>query len=165
MFQYLNIEGFWNFLNYYLIKELTDAFSDQSVKDKMVEYEAQMHKFMAETKLCDFLEVWKDGRDATPYLDMGKVVTKLKRKWESCTLQDVAKTQKALAGMFKLKKFLFNFLEGNNGSVELRWLVPQPYFKYMKRVIREMQGVKRLSETQVRITVYMYVHTNNLCTV
>lgn len=157
VFQYLSIHHFWNFLNYYLIEELVAEFCE-TMSDKVKEYEDQVAEFRRDTKLCDFLEVWPENFDEAPYIDMGVVITKIKRDWEQYTLQDVMNTQKTLAGMFKLNRFLINFCEGKKGCVELKWLVPQPVLKYMKRVVIELQGVTRLSNKKASLYYTLCMH-------
>lgn len=154
VFQYLNIHGFWNFLNYYLIEELIMKFS-KSMQEKIMEYETKLSTFRQETKLSDFLQVWPMSIDETPYVEMGKVITKLQDDWAECTLQDVVDTQMKVAAMFDLNRFLFNFCKGKPGCVELTWLVPQPVLKYMKELIKNMPRARVRNADEVIMTPCM----------
>ena len=73
----------------------------------------------------------------------------MNKNWKECTLQQVVEKQELLAGMFRMKKFLFSFCEAHNGCVELKWLVPLSSFRHMMKIIHTIQGVRCLEKEKV----------------
>lgn len=155
VFQFLSLHMYWNFLNYHLLAKIIRNFfnSQESLITELRNYEADVDDFMKSTKLCDFLEAWPQILKKHSYPDRAVVITKVKKDWNMYTLQDVAQTQKFLAGVFGLERFLFHFCEGKNGCVELKWLVSLTAFRCMENAMKGIQGVQKLSN-KVKLSVF-----------
>ena len=145
VFNWLKINGFWSFLNYYLLERLVDKYGNAALKASVNAFKTDMEQFKSEMKLVDFLPAWS-GR-STHFTESGfqAIILRLNKTWSKCTLADVAKKEGYLESRFLINRFILRFANGQPGSVVIMWLVPSHVIEYIKKVAMEI-GQKSLTE-------------------
>ena len=150
MFTILRRNGDFNFLNFRLLQLVVKEFGNQDLEAQVEKYGVKVDEFMRETKLTDFLRVWRGQAAHGSVLNRQLLVVKLDREWPKATLSYIACIEKYLANEFELHDFIFRFSQAHPGCVSLVWLIPSctaqlikdamkintPNFKKMK--IREL---------------------------
>ena len=136
IFQWLTINGFWSFLNIYLLEKLVDRYSNNDdLKKRIAIFKEDMQKFKQEMKLADFLPAWSGRCPHIPANGFAPIILRVNKDWGDCTLADVAKLEGFLEGRFLINRFLFKFANAHSGSVVIMWLVPTHAIAYLKKQI------------------------------
>ena len=93
---------FWDFYNYELLQHVIRVmFTEEGdpLLSQLAEYEDKIGDFLASTKLSNFLKVWplSTGKPQEKEIaELKRVVVRVDRRWEDCTLHDV----KNISNMF-----------------------------------------------------------------
>ena len=124
------LNWFWDFFNYELLQHVIRVMftqRDDPLLGQLVEYENEIGTFLSSTKLCDFFKVWPFSTDKPQekdILELKRVVVRVDRRWEECTLLDVKNISSTFAqGFFLPREFLL--LAGvSKSSVSFLWYVP-----------------------------------------
>ena len=77
---------YWDFLNYTLLEHIVKNFGDQTVKESMEDYKLKLKDFRCKTRLCDFAKYFQDVNECLVEKDLKKLVVKLNKNWQNCTL-------------------------------------------------------------------------------
>lgn len=134
IFQWLTINGFWSFLNIYLLEKLVDRYSNNDdLKRRIDEFKKDMEKFKQETKLVDFLPAWSGRCPHIPASGFAPIILRVNKDWADCTLADVARLEGFLESKFLFNRFLLRFANGRSGSVVIMWLAPSHAVAYLKK--------------------------------
>jgi len=91
-----HLSMYWDFLNYGLLEHTVNIFGDASLKKGMEHYIDNLKAFRVNTKLCDFIDNWPVRGQDPPKADFKRVVIKMGKKWEECTLEDVESFRETL---------------------------------------------------------------------
>ena len=134
---------FWDFFNYELLQHVIRIMftvSDDPLLSQLAEYEENLGRFLSSTKLSDFFVVWPFSTDKPQdkeVAELKRVIVRVDRKWEDCTLYDV----KALTSVFAQGFFLpreFLLLAGvGKSSVSLLWYVPPSMASLIEEKLNE----------------------------
>ena len=124
------LNWFWDFFNYKLLQHVIRVMFTESgdpLLSQLAEYEDEIGRFLSSTKLCDFFNVWPFSTEKPQQKEVVKlkrVVVRVDRRWEDCTLHDVKNISSTFAqGFFLPREFLL--LAGiGKSSVSLLWYVP-----------------------------------------
>ncbi len=95
-----------NFLNYELLELMIHTYGPDSLKDDMETYATDLRLFRRKTRLCDFVEHWPKPTEP-PKDAFQKLVVKLDKDWNTCTLEDLELLQQGLTQTFLSKEPVF----------------------------------------------------------
>ena len=148
IFQWLTINGFWSFLNFYLLESLVERYGDDDLKKRVTEFKEDMEKFKKDMKLVDFLPAWSGRCPHVPASGFEPVILRVNKDWPNCTLADIARLEGYLESRFMINRFILRFANSHPGSVVIMWLVPSHVIAFLKKRIMAV-GTKSLSEVGV----------------
>ena len=149
IFQWLTINGFWSFLNFYLLEKLVDRHSSSDdLKKRVADFKAEMEKFKQEMKLSEFLPAWSGRCPHVSASGFEPVILRVNTDWPNCTLADVARLEGYLESRFLINRFILRFANSHPGSVVIMWLVPSHAIPYLKNRIMAV-GTESLSEVGI----------------
>lgn len=149
IFQWLTINGFWSFLNIYLLEKLVDRYSNSdNLKQRIAKFKEDMGKFKQEMKLVDFLPAWSGRCPHIPASGFAPIILRVNKDWADCTLADVARLEGFLESRFLINRFLLRFANGCSGSVVIMWLAPSHAVAYLKKRFKAI-GTTSLGEVGI----------------
>ena len=137
------LNNFWDFFNYELLQHVIRVMftvADDPLLSQLAEYEDEIGRFLSSTKLCHFFKVWPFSTDKPQEKEVAqlkRVVVRVDRKWEDCTLLDVKNISNTFAqGFFLPREFLL--LAGvSRSSVSLLWYVPPSLASSIEEKVKE----------------------------
>ena len=127
--------GAWDFINYHMLESVISEFELGDLSQPMNKHNEEIGAFMDETYLSDYLIVWDGCREMKSMIDRAPVIAKLKDKWGTYTLADIAKKQSVLASGFRLTSIVLQFEKAVSGSFYIMWSVPLAAAAYMQRMM------------------------------
>ena len=148
IFEWLTTNGFWSFLNFYLLERLVDKYGNADLKIRVDAYKQDMESFKLEMKLVDFLPAWSGRSPHIPASGFEPIILRVNKDWSGCTLADVARLEGFLESRFLINRFLLRFANGRPGSVVIMWLAPSHVIAFMKQRIMAV-GTESLTEVGV----------------
>jgi len=119
IFAILSRNGDFNFLNFRLLQLVVKEFGNQELEAQVEKYGVKINEFMRETKLTDFLRVWRGQAAHGSVLNRQLLIVKLDREWPEATLSYIAHMERYLANEFELHDFIFRFSQAHPGCVSL----------------------------------------------
>ena len=132
VFDWLTMNGFWSFLNFYLLERLVEKYCDDQMKANVKAFQDEMEKFKSETKLADFLPAWSGRCPHIPASEFTPIILRVNKDWGDCTLADVAEMEGFIESRFLINRFLLRFANGHPGSVWIMWLVPSHAVAFLR---------------------------------
>ena len=137
------LNDFWDFFNYELLQHVIRVMfteAEDPLLSQLAEYEHEIDRFLSSTKLCHFFKVWPfsiDKPQEKEVAQLKRVVVRVDRKWEDCTLLDVKKISDTFAqGFFLPREFLL--LAGVcKSSVSLLWYIPPSLASSIEEKVKE----------------------------
>ena len=125
----------WDFLDYSLLEDAVKEFDLSELNPQLASYAQDVCAFQSETKLIDFLKVWKSSclEKELPACEI--LIAKCSGDIRNITLADVAKKAKIIASKFNLLTLAARLGWANPGSVYLLWYVPEAVSKHIKEVM------------------------------
>lgn len=148
IFQWLTINGFWSFLNFYLLESLVEEYGNDELKRRVRQFQEDMRVFKQEMKLVDFLPAWSGRCPHIPASGFEPIILRVNKDWGDCTLADVARMEGYLESRFLINRFILRFANSHPGSVVIMWLVPSHIITFLKKKVMTI-GTKSLSEVGV----------------
>ena len=112
VFQWLGMNGFWNFLNFFLLESLVEKYGDDGLKERVDVFKQDMEKFKLEMKLVDFLPAWSGRCPHVPATGFEPIILRVNKDWPQCTLADIARMEGYLESRFLINRFLLRFANG-----------------------------------------------------
>ena len=117
------LSDYSNFLNYTLTEHLIKKFGSQDLLETMKAYRAKLEVFCSRTRLCDFVQYFKDIIKCKDTL-IKSLKVKFDQNWKTCTLQDMEGWKKSLTQELLLPSFTVNPSEIGTGCVSITWAIP-----------------------------------------
>ena len=148
IFQWLTINGYWSFLNFYLLESLVDRYGDDGLKKRVAKFKEDMEMFKKDMKLADFLPAWSGRCPHVPASGFEPIILRVNKDWGDCTLAHVAEMEGFLESRFLINRFILRFANGHYGSVVIMWLVPSHVIAFLKEKIMAV-GTKSLNEAGI----------------
>ena len=155
---------FWDFFNYELLQHVIQVMfteADDPILCQLAKYEDEIGRFLSSTKLCDFFIVWPFSTDKPQQkevLELKRVVVRVNREWEDCTLSDVKNISNVFAQCFFLPREFVLLAGIGRSSVSLLWYVPASLEKLIMEKAEEkndfLSGNSFLSITIEDFQVY-----------
>ena len=125
----------WDFLDFSLLEGAVKKFNVSELDPELASYTKDVCAFQSETKLVDFLKVWKSSclEKELPACEL--LIAKCSGDMRSITLADVANKAKIIASKFNLLTLAARLGWANPGSVCLLWYVPEAVSKHIEEVM------------------------------
>ena len=125
----------WDFLDFSLLEDVVKEFGLSELNPELASYAQDVCAFQSETKLVDFLKVWKSSclEKELPACEI--LIAKCNGDIRNITLADVAKKAKIIASKFNLLTLAARLGWANPGSVYLLWYVPEAVSNHIKEVM------------------------------
>ena len=124
---------YWTFLNYSLLEDLVQGFGNDALKFEFKDYKMRLKAFRCKTRVCDFIEYLKEINESLSKERLKKVVMKLHKDWDKCTLEDLDKSRENIAQKFFLPTYFFSFIDASPGSTSITWAVPATIAEALKK--------------------------------
>ena len=149
IFQWLTINGFWSFLNFYLLEMLVSRYSgSEDLKERIAKHKAEMEEFKQDMKLVDFLPAWSGRCPHVSASGFEPIILRVNKDWPNCTLANVASMEGYLESRFLINRFILRFANSHPGSVVIMWLVPSHAIPFLKKRIMTI-GTESLKEAGI----------------
>ena len=148
IFEWLTINGFWSFLNFYLLERLVDRYGNNALKTSVNAFKQDMERFKLDMKLVDFLPAWSGRSPHIPASGFEPIILRVNKDWSNCTLADVARLEGFIESRFLINRFLLRFANGHSGSVVIMWLAPSHAIAFLKEMIMAV-GTESFTELGV----------------
>ena len=147
----VKLNYYLNFLNYGLLQHILDKFKNKELQKRMDEYKVKLSNFFKRTHLRDFIECWQKHRCQPPVEGLQKFIElKTKKKWETCTLEDLENLKDRLATKLFLPKFFLVLEKANEGCLAVTYTIPSS-------IVSQVQTV--ITETELSVFVDMEIET------
>lgn len=129
----------WDFLDYSLLEDVLNEFSVRDADAQIALYAQKVRVFQSETKLTDFLHIWKS---CCPQKVLGAcetLIAKCDSEMVDMTLADVATKAKLLASRFNLITLESRFGWGHPGSAYLLWYIPKGVARHIEKIMESKE--------------------------
>ena len=113
---------YWDWFNYGLLEHLVEKYGCNQTKQLMEQFVRDVNAFMENTKLGDFMGIWK-GREEVPP-GFSQLVVRHGLDPKQTTLCQVEQFRKDFCRNFSLHQLVLFFSSVRYGSVEVVWLIP-----------------------------------------
>ena len=115
---------YWTFMNYSLLEHLVEVFGNVALKSDFRDYKDRLRDFRRKTCIRDFTEYLGAINETLSKEYLKTLVTKLHKRWDRCTLEDLERSRENIARKFFLPTYFFNFMDATPGSISITWAVP-----------------------------------------
>ena len=126
----------WDFLDFSLLEDAVKEFDLSELNPELASYTQAVCAFQSDTKLVDFLKVWKSSclEKELPACEI--LIAKCAGDMKNCTLADVAKKARIIANKFNLLTLAARLGWANPGSVYLLWYIPEAVSKHIEMIMK-----------------------------
>eukprot|EP00731_Ephydatia_muelleri_P006276 Em0003g524a len=116
------LNWYWDWFNYGLLEHLVGKCGCNQTKQLMEQFVRDVNVFMENTKLADFMGIWK-GREEIPP-GFSQLVVRHGLDPKQTTLCQVEQFRKDFCQHYSLHQVVLIFRSVRPGSVEVGWLIP-----------------------------------------
>ena len=174
------LNRFWDFYNFELLQHIMLTMFDDiddsllremkeneretfietigSLRRDMETYEKEITDFSSKTKVCDFFRYWPFRMPKPEEARLRKVVLKVEKSWEGCTLLDIKKTSNTVAQAFFLPRHFLLIGGVEEGCVSILWYVPPSVARLLEKGVAEVKpgffianGIQSISINDVQL--------------
>ena len=135
---WMKLSGYWNFLNYSLLENLVYKYGSHTLKSNMRDYLERLKEFRTNTRLCEFAKYCDKISRKLPEKDLQKVIVKLKKCWDECTLEDLEELKENITQQFFLPSFVMSIQNIEPGSIVITWAIPTLIASALRNNINNM---------------------------
>ena len=152
---------YWDCFNYGLLEHLVEKCGRNQTKELMKQFVRDMKAFMKETKLADFMRIWR-GREEVPP-GFSKLIARHGLDPKQTTLRQVDHFRKDFCQHYSLHQMVLIFRSVHPGSVAVVWLIPSHVVEHLCAELKNPEmGYKVLTQysvlevliDEVRVFVY-----------
>lgn len=117
--------GYFSFLNYSLLEHLIKRLGDTRLVGRFDDYKERLKLFRSTTLVRDFaVYITEQKRPNLSTRRLKKLVVKLRKSWDSCTLEDLERSKQNMTEKFFIPTNFLSMLETESGSVCVTWSIP-----------------------------------------
>ena len=116
------LNWYWDWFNYGLLEHLVVKYGCNQTKHLMEQFVRDVNVFMENTKLADFMYIWK-GREEVPP-GFSQLVVRHGLDPKQTTLCQVEQFRKDFCQHYSLHQVVLIFRSVHPGSVQVLWLIP-----------------------------------------
>ena len=122
----LNKSFCWDFINCDVLEHVLHVFvdDDDPLKAEMQAYKREVSTLRKNTKVSNFYKNWPVPKRKPDETNMKKLVAKVNKSWEDCTLQDVKNVSSTIVQKFLLPHYVLSAEDVEKGCVSITWYVP-----------------------------------------
>ena len=153
IFRALGKYGLWDYINYYLLQSIIEAFAcdDKALNDMMEQYQEDLTGYILTLRIQEYLDATKhpittsdsdnSADKVVPLQQKHKLFKKLTAKCKvnvtNHTLSYVVNLWKSLAKQFALPQPAMILHKVAEGCIGITWLIPANLIKYVTRMAQE----------------------------
>ena len=150
----------FDFFNFEFLHHVVKIFIPKVdlLRKDMETYEKEITDFSSKTKVCDFFRCWPFHMPKPEEARLRKVVLKVEKSWEGCTLLDIKKTSNTIAQAFFLPRHFLLIGGVEEGCVSILWYVPPSVARLLERGVAEVKpgffianGIQSISINDVQL--------------
>ena len=139
---------YWDCFNYGLLEHLVVKCGCNQTKHLMEQFVRDVNAFMENTKLADFMDIWK-GREEVPP-GFSQLVVRHGLDPKQTTLCQVEQFRKDFCQHYSLHQVVLIFRSVRPGSVEVVWLIPSHVAEHLSAEMKNPEvGYKVLMQYSV----------------
>ena len=116
------LNSYWDWFNYGLLEHLVIKCGCNQTKQLMEQFVRDVNAFMDNTKLADFMGIWKGRKEVPP--GFSELVVHHGLDPKQTTLCQVEQFRKVFCQHLSLHQVVLIFSSVRPGSVEVVWLIP-----------------------------------------
>lgn len=148
VFEMLSKNKEWDCLNYHLLRAIFQKYLQESalystLEERFNQYDKNVESFLHDTKLLDFLDVYRESLPDDPENNVQNGYKMLKAKLvgnlREMTVEDFHTQRGYLMRHFNLRHYALYLVEANNGCVILFWLISKCLDLHLRNVCRSLQ--------------------------
>ena len=134
------LSSIWDFFNFEFLHHVVKTFISKvdHLRSDMETYEKEITDFSSKTKVCDFFRYWPFRIPKPEEARLRKVVLKVEKSWEGCTLLDIKKTTNTVAQAFFLPRHFLLIGGVEEGCVSILWYVPPSIARLLEKGVAEV---------------------------
>ena len=131
----------FDFFNFEFLHHVVKTFIPKvdHLRSDMETYEKEITDFSSKTKVCDFFRIWPFRMPKPEEARLRKVVLKVEKSWEGCTLLDIKKTSNTIAQAFFLPREFLLIGGVEEGCVSILWYVPPSVARLLEKGVAEVK--------------------------
>ena len=135
------LSSIWDFFNFEFLHHVVKTFIPKvdHLRSDMETYEKEITDFSSKTKVCDFFRYWPFRMPKPEEARLRKVVLKVEKSWEGCTLLDIKKTSNTVAQAFFLPRHFLLISGVEEGCVSILWYVPPSVARLLEKGVAEVK--------------------------
>ena len=154
------LSSIWDFFNFEFLHHVVKTFIPkvEPLRSDMEKYEKEITDFSSKTKVCDFFRDWPFSIPKPEEARLRKVVLKVDKSWEDCTLLDIKKTSNTVAQAFFLPRHFLLIVGVEEGCVSILWYVPPSVARLLEKHVTEVKpgffianGIQSISTNDVQL--------------
>ena len=154
------LSSIWDFFNFEFLHHVVKTFIPKVdlLRSDMETYEKEITDFSSKTKVCDFFRYWPFRMPKPEEARLRKVVLKVEKSWEGCTLLDIKKTSNTVAQAFFLPRHFLLIGDVEEGCVSILWYVPPSVARLLEKGVAEVKprffianGIQSISINDVQL--------------
>ena len=143
---FIKLNSYWDFINYGILDHLVEICGRNQTKQLMKQFVRDVNAFMENTKLADFMRIWK-GREEVPS-GFSKLIMHHQLNPMQITLSDLDEFRKAFCQHYSLCQVVLMLRSMRFGSVAVVWLIPSCAVEYL---CAEMKNPDKVLLTQYSV--------------
>ena len=131
----------WDFLDYSLLLDAVKEFGvhTSDLQGKIDIFKEKANLFHTETKLIDFLKVWRSHCIEKEFPACEMLIAKCEGDMKQITLAEIAEKAKLLAGKFNLITLAARFGWSHPGSLYLMWYIPEAIARHIEKTMESKE--------------------------
>ena len=146
---WMKLSNYWDFLNYSLLENVVHKYGSHTLKSNMRDYLERLKEFRTNTRLCEFAKYCEKISRKLPEKDLHKVVAKLKKSWDECTLEDLEELKENITQQFFLPSFVMSIQSIEPGSIVVTWTIPTFIASALRKNIKDMDTSEFCKENEI----------------
>ena len=142
------LNSYWDCFNYGLLEHLVEKCGRNHTKRLMEQFVRDVNSFMENTKLADFMHIWKGRKEVPP--GFSELTVRQGLDPNQTTLHQVDQFRKDFCQHYSLHQVVLIFKSVDSGSVTVVWLIPSHVVEYLCAEMKNPEvGYKVLTQSSV----------------
>ncbi len=124
LFMLLSQFEYWSWDNYHLLSSIVETSGTPEMQDMVKTYRKELDVFRINTKLCHYMDVISESKQAMPRPDFEKLVVKMNERWSTYTLKCLEQFWESFVDEFSVAPYALTFRDAKPGCICMSFLVP-----------------------------------------
>ena len=126
---FIKLNSYWDFINYGILDHLVEKCGRNQTKQLMESFVRDVKAFMENTKLTDFMRIWKGSKEVTP--GFSQLIVHHQLNPMQITLSYLDEFRKDFCQYYSLGDVVLMLRRVQFGSVAVVWLIPSHAVEYL----------------------------------